>query len=623
MSTAQKRPQSSFNYIAPLVRTNLPPVKSAPRKPAFMALHAKDMRTPRKNSGDEAAGSRSVPRMSAAAMSVQRRAGVSPRKAMVVSPGRHPGRREPPRLLSHRSHEEIISSTSEESVESDDDMPPRVRVPPRLSSMTPGPPSFSGKAARKQASRADRLMRPLGKAARKLDIASQPEVEEVIEISDSDSDLEELLDAFDAVTLGPLRLQQRGRLPFRIPNLRAGFEDRCRRAGIPTSPAEKPLAPVKVIYRYYPEGYDEDEGSSGEQECQEWVGDMTDWCCPLCQLHGTFKTRDMLAYHLRHDHADVRVSWAEIDRRETRRWRITLVLPDYDEIEESTSEDDSELESEDRRGIVKREVQDVKLEADVSRESSERGISAEPTSVPRREPLFLPSSDDEESSAPITPPPLPEVDEPTEVKLFRDSEMPEEKKPLQPVTGNAPGGPVPPGTSFRGSLPERYPSPPPPTDPLGPAAQYPFLPETDRDGQQMYSCRIGGPRIYDLLNELPLDEYGIMSWAIVDREEELFEMDDVRDEDKVMLALWNRWIMLHKATFITHRYCEGVERFLDQYWNFIHKAAGWRALRSFLLMMSVNKYLTFTDVSRLLKRYEGKTGMDLWYKSDADEEGEA
>lgn len=74
----------------------------------------------------------------------------------------------------------------------------------------------------------------------------------------------------------------------------------------------------------------------------------------------------------------------------------------------------------------------------------------------------------------------------------------------------------------------------------------PFLPQTNADGQEVYSCRIGGPRIYDLLNELSLDEFGLMSWAIVDREEELFEMDDVRDEDKVMLALWNRWIMLHK-----------------------------------------------------------------------------
>ena len=96
--------------------------------------------------------------------------------------------------------------------------------------------------------------------------------------------------------------------------------------------------------------------------------------------------------------------------------------------------------------------------------------------------------------------------------------------------------------SYRGTLDKRYPSPPPPTDPLGPAAQYPFLPE---DGEQ-YSCRIGGPRIFDLLNTLPLDEFGVMSWAIVDREEELFEMEDLRDEDKVMMALWNRWIMIKR-----------------------------------------------------------------------------
>ncbi len=43
-----------------------------------------------------------------------------------------------------------------------------------------------------------------------------------------------------------------------------------------------------------------------------------------------------------------------------------------------------------------------------------------------------------------------------------------------------------------------------------------------------------------------MEEFGIMSWAIIDREELLFEMEDVRDEDKVMLALWNRYIMVHR-----------------------------------------------------------------------------
>ncbi|KAI0371307.1 hypothetical protein BV20DRAFT_942137 [Pilatotrama ljubarskyi] len=348
---------------------------------------------------------------------------------------------------------------------------------------------------------------------------------------------------------------------------------------------------------------------------------MTHWCCPLCQLHGPFKTRAMLAYHLRRDHADVKVSWAELDHKDTRRWRITLVLPDYDEIEESSSEDDRKGESDDHQGHVKHESENMRSDVDILREASRTTIVAKPIASGTGQPLFLPSSDDEEFSTPITPPPLPKLDDEVQTKFLRESETPEESKPLQPsrlqsVRESTSGVSVAPGTSYRGSLPQRYPSPPPPTDPLGPAAQYPFLPETNSEGEQVYSCRIGGPRIYDLLNELPLDEFGIMSWAIVDREEELFEMDDVRDEDKVMLALWNRWIMLHKSSFITHHYYDGVERFLDQYWKFIHKAAGWRALRSFLLMMNVNKYLTFSDVAKLLKEYEGKTGMDLWYKDE-------
>lgn len=94
--------------------------------------------------------------------------------------------------------------------------------------------------------------------------------------------------------------------------------------------------------------------------------------------------------------------------------------------------------------------------------------------------------------------------------------------------------------STRGSLPARYPSPPPQDTPLGPAAQYPYIPDDE------YSCRPGGPKIYDLLNSLPLEPFGVLSWMIIDREEELFELDDVRDEDKVMMALWNRWIILNR-----------------------------------------------------------------------------
>lgn len=77
--------------------------------------------------------------------------------------------------------------------------------------------------------------------------------------------------------------------------------------------------------------------------------------------------------------------------------------------------------------------------------------------------------------------------------------------------------------------------PPPKNDRYGPAAEPP-----------LESCRPGGPRIYDLLNDLPLEPFGILAWSIVDREEEIYELQDVRDEDKVVLALWNRWIFLNR-----------------------------------------------------------------------------
>ncbi len=62
----------------------------------------------------------------------------------------------------------------------------------------------------------------------------------------------------------------------------------------------------------------------------------------------------------------------------------------------------------------------------------------------------------------------------------------------------------------------------------------------------LQSCRPGGPRIYDLLDELPMEPFGVLAWSITQREEEIFEHDDFDDEDKVMLALWNRWILLNK-----------------------------------------------------------------------------
>lgn len=88
--------------------------------------------------------------------------------------------------------------------------------------------------------------------------------------------------------------------------------------------------------------------------------------------------------------------------------------------------------------------------------------------------------------------------------------------------------------------PERYPTPPPYDNLEGPSAVYPYL---DSDS---YSARPGGPKLYDLLNSLPLEPFGMLQWFIIDKEEEIFEQDDVGDEEKVIMALWARWITLNR-----------------------------------------------------------------------------
>lgn len=84
-------------------------------------------------------------------------------------------------------------------------------------------------------------------------------------------------------------------------------------------------------------------------------------------------------------------------------------------------------------------------------------------------------------------------------------------------------------------------------DGLRPSLTPPYLPETPNErGDVYYSCRPGGPRLFDFMNPLPLEPFGVLKWVIIDREEELFEVDDILDEDKVMLVLWYRWIFLNR-----------------------------------------------------------------------------
>ncbi|KAH9941131.1 uncharacterized protein BXZ73DRAFT_42107 [Epithele typhae] len=366
------------------------------------------------------------------------------------------------------------------------------------------------------------------------------------------------------------------------------------RRRIPVAPAQHPHAPVKVVYKYYLEASDSEadsdgDESEGERECQTWVGSTEKWLCPVCQIHRPFSTREMLVFHLTRDHPQVKVKWRALPGKSSRevRWQVNLVVPDPAELESDSSissdqEEDKEEEDEDQ-GRQEKEGEDEDEEEEVA------GVCLD---FPKAERLSEP------------PPSRQSITVPGEDVGMRPSLSSDEEdvKPFLLTTGGQ--------KSYRGSLPMRYPSPPPPDQQLGPAAQWPY-----QDGQNSYSCRIGGPRIFDLVSRLPLDEFGVLSWAIVDREEGLFEMEDIRDEDKVMLALWNRWVFLKRPQFMAGEYIDGVKNFIDKYWRMIHRAAGWGALRTFLLSFLKDRYLTLPQVSEALKYYESKTGMDMWYQA--------
>jgi hypothetical protein len=81
---------------------------------------------------------------------------------------------------------------------------------------------------------------------------------------------------------------------------------------------------------------------------------------------------------------------------------------------------------------------------------------------------------------------------------------------------------------------------------LDPSIRPPYLPFKTVE----FSCRPNGPKLYDILGAKSLDQFGILAWSVLDREEELFEMDGVRDEDKVMQALWCRWIMVNRSSLV-------------------------------------------------------------------------
>lgn len=151
-------------------------------------------------------------------------------------------------------------------------------------------------------------------------ISSDDSEEEEPPSSDDEDDYLDILKAFETCTFWTHLARRKQSIPRALPflarNLRNGFLTACETASVATFPPTVPVHPVLITLRYHlhdpnaSEDEDEDEGMWEERD----GGEMSVWTCPVCDLHGTMNTREMVEFHLRHDHDELDVLWTQTVR---------------------------------------------------------------------------------------------------------------------------------------------------------------------------------------------------------------------------------------------------------------------------------------------------------------------
>ncbi len=106
-----------------------------------------------------------------------------------------------------------------------------------------------------------------------------------------------LVTTIERLSFASLRMHATRRLPFLLRDLRRRFYARCEQLGVPVY-TDKRTPRLKILYT----------GAGAEDS--EYVARVDgSWVCPLCNLLGALRTREMLDCHLRWDHAEVFCEW--------------------------------------------------------------------------------------------------------------------------------------------------------------------------------------------------------------------------------------------------------------------------------------------------------------------------
>ncbi|KAI5889508.1 uncharacterized protein SCHCODRAFT_02670493 [Schizophyllum commune H4-8] len=462
---------------------------------------------------------------------------------------------------------------------------------------------------------------------------------------------EKLLEALRRLSLTVQR-QGPSKLPFLRRCVRRGFLLTCKKRGVALSDGQRTDTDSETVYEYVIQ-------NGVEYQARRLVRGYE---CPLCDLHGNFPSKAVYEKHLQWDHAGVKVETTEtggkrkvvidvpVPARATARTLATVYarpIKKEENIEEASvppaeheenaamsptpSTPTPPLRSPVRRvspprPLYEKEEEEETEEEPVLATADSAAISVLPTPhlpvptpsitvrvpepVRARSPTALPS---------LPSSPSPPLDIPRRRTRRQQVISSPTASPSPPPLARHIHSPSPAPPSPTASLQDRPPlTPPPPHRRLGPSLSPEdpdFFPAYSDypDGQTIYySTRPEGPRLYDLLGTLPLAPYGALAWAVLDQEEEILEVPDIPDEQKVMQALWARWIFLHRLDFVK-KYEDGARMFIDEHWRMIHKAAGWAALRNLLLVLYMNRFLKMNEVAILLRHYEELVRWDLWY----------
>ncbi|KAF8480158.1 hypothetical protein DFH94DRAFT_462959 [Russula ochroleuca] len=321
---------------------------------------------------------------------------------------------------------------------------------------------------------------------------------------DNDAVWKTMIASFGALSLSTVTAAKKRRLPFLRRIVRTSFLRRFQMMGLAVNSVSPRTQPLTILYKM-PIDISENEWDDEVTEYAVHKVKLTldQLVCPLCDILGRLNTKEMLEVHLEWDHLEVETSWR---KKKNGNWELVVELPSI--------------------GVLADEWEEAESSRSSSPHPSARLWSPVGT--------FPVSETDYGGAQAAAHENTTSIEDSIPVFKFKPEISP---TPASRTASLVPG----PSRDCLQQAPSAL-------DPLGALRTHPDLSSSMRDDNYSlgFSCRPCGPRLFDLVARDSISDYGLTSWSLLERDEELFEIDDVRDEEKAIQAMWNRWIFFQR-----------------------------------------------------------------------------